>query len=69
MPVICHNDPGQANPEPEEALTLSGTPRYGTVRVGAWHQVHPRGSSMEIADDQLADARRPPPPAVSGRSP
>jgi len=41
MPVTCHNDPGQANPEPEESLVLPGTPRYGTVRVDAWHQVHP----------------------------
>ena len=29
------------NPEPDEALLLPGTPRYGTVRVDAWHQVHP----------------------------
>ena len=41
MPVTCHNDPGQANPEPDESLTLPDTPRYGTVRVSAWHQVHP----------------------------
>ena len=41
MPVTCHNDPGQANPEPDETLTLPDTPRYGTVRVDAWHQVHP----------------------------
>jgi hypothetical protein len=41
MPVTCHNDPGQANPEPDESLMLPGTARYGTVRVGAWHQVHP----------------------------
>ena len=41
MPVTCHNDPGQANPEPEESLILPDTPRYGTVRVDAWHQVHP----------------------------
>ena len=41
MPVTCHNDPGQANPEPDETLTLPDTPRYGTVRVSAWHQVHP----------------------------
>jgi len=41
MPVTCHNDPGQANPEPEESLVLPDTPRYGTVRVDAWHQVHP----------------------------
>jgi DDE superfamily endonuclease len=39
--VTCHNDPGQANPEPDESLTLPGTPLYGTVRVDAWHQVHP----------------------------
>jgi DDE superfamily endonuclease len=40
-PVTCHNDPGQPNPEPDESLMLPGTPRYGTVRVDAWHQVHP----------------------------
>ena len=41
MAVACHNDPGQANPEPDESLVLPGTPLYGTVRVSAWHQVHP----------------------------
>ena len=41
MAVTCHNDPGQANPEPDESLVLPDTPLYGTVRVGAWHQVHP----------------------------
>ena len=41
MPVTCHNDPGQANPEPDESLLLPDTPLYGTVRVDAWHQVHP----------------------------
>ncbi len=41
MPVTCHNDPGQANPEPDECLTLPDTPLYGTVRVQAWHRVHP----------------------------
>jgi hypothetical protein len=40
-PVTCHNDPGQPNPEPDESLMLPGTPLYGTVRVDAWHQVHP----------------------------
>ncbi len=39
--VTCHNSPDQANPEPDETLTLPDTPRYGTVRVSAWHQVHP----------------------------
>jgi hypothetical protein len=41
--VACHkaDDPGQANPEPDESLLLPDTPRYGTVRVDAWHQVHP----------------------------
>lgn len=41
--VACHkaDDPDQANPEPDESLTLPGTPLYGTVRVSAWHQVHP----------------------------
>ncbi len=39
--VTCHNDPGQANPEPDQSLTLPDTPLYGTVRVDAWHQVHP----------------------------
>ncbi len=41
MPVTCAGDRGQANPEPDESLTLPGTPRYGTVRVDAWRQVHP----------------------------
>ena len=41
MPVTCHNNPGQANPEPDETLTLPDTPRYGTVRVSAWRGVHP----------------------------
>jgi DDE superfamily endonuclease len=41
IPVTCHNGPGEANPEPDESLILPGTPRYGTVRVDAWHQVHP----------------------------
>jgi hypothetical protein len=41
MAVTCGNDSQQANPEPDESLTLPGTPRYGTVRVSAWHQVHP----------------------------
>jgi hypothetical protein len=40
-PVTCHNDPGQANPEPDESLTLPDTPRYGTIHVGAWRDVHP----------------------------
>jgi hypothetical protein len=35
------DDPGQANPEPDESLTLPDTPLYGTVRVHAWRQVHP----------------------------
>ena len=26
IPVTCHNDPGQANPEPDESLTLAGHP-------------------------------------------
>ena len=41
MPVTCHNDPADANPEPDESLALPDTPLYGTVRVGAWHGVHP----------------------------
>src|SRR5207249_6983446 len=41
MPVTSHNDPDQANPEPGETLVLPDTPRYGTVRVGAWREVHP----------------------------
>jgi len=41
--VACHkaDDPDQSNPEPDESLTLPGTPLYGTVRVDAWHGVHP----------------------------
>jgi len=41
MPVTCHNDPDQPDPEPDESLMLPDTPLYGTVRVAAWHQVHP----------------------------
>ena len=41
MPVTCHNNPGQANPEPDETLMLPDTPQYGTVRVSAWRGVHP----------------------------
>jgi hypothetical protein len=41
MAVTCAAGPGQANPEPDESLTLPDTPLYGTVRVDAWHQVHP----------------------------
>ena len=41
MAVTCAAEPGQANPEPDESLELPDTPLYGTVRVGAWHQVHP----------------------------
>jgi hypothetical protein len=29
------------SPEPDEALLLPDTPRYGTVRAEAWHGVHP----------------------------
>jgi hypothetical protein len=29
------------NPEPDEELTLPGTPLYGTVQARAWHGVHP----------------------------
>ena len=39
--ITCGNSREQANPEPDESLTLPDTPRYGTVRVSAWHQVHP----------------------------
>ena len=39
--VTCHNDPAAANPESDESLLLPDTPLYGTVRVDAWHQVHP----------------------------
>jgi len=41
MAVACAGDRQQANPEPDESLTLPGTSLYGTVRVSAWHQVHP----------------------------
>jgi DDE superfamily endonuclease len=42
--VACHKagDPGQSNPEPDESVTLPGTPRYGTVQVDAWRGVHPQ---------------------------
>jgi hypothetical protein len=41
IPVTCHNEPAAANPEPDESLLLPGTPHYGTVRIDAWHGVHP----------------------------
>ena len=41
MTVTCHNDPGKANLEPDESLTLPDTPLYGTVRVDGWRGVHP----------------------------
>jgi DDE superfamily endonuclease len=41
IPVTCHNDPGAANPEPDQSLILPGTPHYGTVRADAWYPVHP----------------------------
>jgi hypothetical protein len=43
MRVACHkaDDPDQSNPEPDESLILPATPLYGTVRVDAWHGVHP----------------------------
>src|SRR5712671_6746905 len=41
IPVTCHNDPGAANPEPDESLILPDTPHYGTVRADAWYPVHP----------------------------
>ena len=41
MAVTCHNDPGKANPEPDESLNFPDTPLYGTVRVGGWQGVHP----------------------------
>ncbi|HEV2244601.1 MAG TPA: transposase [Streptosporangiaceae bacterium] len=41
--VACHkhDDPDQSNPEPGECLVLPATPLYGTVRIDAWHDVHP----------------------------
>jgi hypothetical protein len=39
--ITCGNSREQANPESDESLTLPDTPRYGTVQVDAWHQVHP----------------------------
>ena len=43
-PVTCHKADAadQADPEPDESLTLPGTPRYGTVQVDAWRAVHPQ---------------------------
>ncbi len=43
-PVTCHKADAadQANPEPDESLTLPGTPLYGTVQVDAWRGVHPQ---------------------------
>jgi DDE superfamily endonuclease len=41
MPITCCNEPDAANPEPDESLLLPDTPRYGTVRAGAWRGVHP----------------------------
>jgi len=43
MAVTCGNNPQQANPEPGETLVLPDTPRYGTVRVGAWVTCSKRG--------------------------
>jgi hypothetical protein len=34
-------EPLPPNPEPDEELTLPGTPLYGTVIAEAWHDVHP----------------------------
>jgi DDE superfamily endonuclease len=44
LPVRCHkaDDADQSNPEPDESLTLPGTPLYGTVQVDAWRGVHPQ---------------------------
>ena len=44
LPVRCRkaDDADQSNPEPDESLTLPGTPLYGTVQVGAWRGVHPQ---------------------------
>ena len=45
MAVTCHNDPGTANPEPDESLTLPDTPLYGTGprrRVAGRAPPHPR---------------------------
>jgi hypothetical protein len=39
--ITCAGDRQHANPEPDESLALPDTPLYGTVRVTAWHQVHP----------------------------
>ena len=41
IPVACADSRQAGNPEPDETLTLPGTPHYGTVNVAAWHQVHP----------------------------
>jgi hypothetical protein len=41
IPVACADSRQAGNPEPDETLTLPGTPHYGTVEVAAWHQVHP----------------------------
>ena len=47
MPVTCHNDPAQANPEPDESLTLPGHPALR----------HRPG--QRLAGSASADPRRP----------
>jgi hypothetical protein len=41
IPVACADSRQASNPEPDQALTLPGTPQYGTVDVAARCQVHP----------------------------
>lgn len=77
LPVRCHkaDDADQSDPEPDESLTLPGTPLYGTVQVDAWRGVHPQihGDRGWFADwDSQEASLRPssqtlPPRAPDGR--
>src|SRR6266568_3982782 len=68
--VACRkaDDPDQSNPEPDESLTLPATPLYGTVRVDAWHQVHP-SSTATAATSPAGTATCPSCPAPCCASP
>ncbi len=73
-PVTCHKADAadQASPEPDESLTLPGTPRYGTVQVDAWRVVHPQihgdrgwfadwdSTVLRVTVQHLPDGRQPP---------
>ena len=58
MPVTCHNDPGQANPEPDESLVLPDTPLYGAVR-SAHGEVYTPSSTATAAGSRTGTASCP----------